>query len=404
MGDHLPTDWRVVMAPNLRSIVRVAKRTPAAQVVRGPYRAARDVVRRTREGVQIVTSSGLRDAYSEGGAKKSVAQQIVDNATWAVRRKGPNKFYYAFGMDSKHGRDPSQYLSVWQMMNIISKQIEEDGTKHAESVLKDKYFFSLIAQSLGHPSPRVLALLDPSGVVRLDPRQTMTFEEFVDEGDAVDGFAKLSGGEKGRGAFALKTEDGQVWVDGEPTDAAGLARRVDARFLLQERIVQHEALAALHAPSVNTVRLVTVLANGTVTPLVAALRVGVGGVPVDNWSAGGLVVGLDLDTGRLRGRGVFKPGCGGETRYGGFVDRHPGSGIELDGYALPMVPEAVELARQFHLDMGGPRTIGWDLAMTPEGPWVVEGNSHWSGAMYMAIDPNFKDDYFRAIELQNSEY
>lgn len=106
---------------------------------------------------------------------------------------------------------------------------------------------------------------------------------------------------------------------------------------------------------------------------------------------------LDLSTGRLSGQGVFKPWCGGEARYGGFVDRHPDSGLLLDGYALPMITEAVELARAFHRDLGGPRTVGWDLSITPDGPIVVEGNSHWSGAMYMALDGTFKDRYLRAV-------
>ena len=304
--------------------------------------------------------------------------------------------------DAKTGEEYAQYLSVREMMWIIDRQIKEDGTAHVAGVLKDKYLFSLVAQALGHRSPRVLALLSPAGVDLLNPRRSVSYAEFVSDGGPVDAFAKQVGGEKGAGAFALRVEGGAAWVDGEPAGAADVARLVAGRYLLQERLVQHPALAALHEPSVNTVRLVTVLREGRVEPLVAALRIGTGGVAVDNWSAGGLVVGLDLGTGRLYGRGVFKPGCGGELRYGGFVDRHPDSGVVLDGYALPDIPEAVELARQLHVDMGGPRTVGWDLAITPDGPVVVEGNSHWSGAMYMAIDGGFKERYFEAADIRES--
>ena len=383
-------------------LIRAVREVPGARAawrrVWGRYNRVRSLTEDVRAGVRVATDAELARAYGGGAGAKPTARQVAENAVWAVRH-GPNTFYYAYGMDRKAGEAYDQYLSVREMMRIIDRQIEEDGTEHAAAVLKDKYLFSLVAQALGHRSPRVLALLRPDGVDLLNPRRAATYEELVGgaaEGGAADGFAKLAGGEKGRGAFALRIEGGQAWVDGEPTDAAGLRARVGGRYLLQERVRQHPALAALHERSVNTVRLVTVLRDGRVEPLVAALRVGTGGVAVDNWSAGGLVVGLDLETGRLHGRGIFKPGCGGAARYGGFVDRHPDSDIALDGYALPDVPQAVELARLLHRDLGGPRTVGWDLAMTPDGPTVVEGNSHWSGAMYMAIDAGFKRRYFDA--------
>ena len=166
--------------------------------------------------------------------------------------------------------------------------------------------------------------------------------------------------------------------------------------MLQERIVQHPALAALHESSINTVRLVTVYEGGAVTPLVAVLRVGVGGRAVDNWSAGGLVAALDPETGRLRGRGIFKPeGPDGLRRPA--VDRHPDSGVALDSYALPDIAEAVELACRFHRDLGRPTSVGWDLAMTPDGPTVVEGNTYWNGAMFMALDAGFAARYLAAV-------
>ena len=352
-----------------------------------------------RQGVRLATDPVHARPYASDGETKSTWRRVADNVAWTVQHGRANPFYYAFGMD-REGEDPGAFMSVPEMMTVISGQIEEDGAEHPAAVLKDKYFFALVAQALGHPSPRVLALLTPSGVELPSPRRRVPFEAFVAQSAATEGFAKAAGGQKGAGAFALRLGDGQAWIDGEPASVAEIAGRVDGQFLFQERIVQHPALDALHAASVNTLRVVTVLRGGRAEPLAAALRVGVGGTPVDNWSAGGLVVGVDLASGALFGDGYFKPGCGGDLRYGGAVERHPDSGIALDGYALPLVPEAVRLAQQVHLDMGGPRSIGWDLALTPSGPCVVEGNSHWSGAMYMAIDPGFKARYVEMADVR----
>ncbi|WP_420457528.1 sugar-transfer associated ATP-grasp domain-containing protein [Rubrivirga sp.] len=365
----------------------------------GAYCAVRDGARQARRfagevqrGVRLATDPVYARPYAAGGESKPTVQRVADNVAWAFQHGKANPFYYAFGMD-KEGGSSESYMSVPQMMTVIDEQIRQDRSSYPTAILKDKYFFALVAQSLGHPSPRVHAVLTPAGVELLAPRRPLSFEDFVAQSPPIDGFAKAVGGEKGRGAFALRIEEGQAWVDGEPAEPGAIADRVGGRFLFQERIVQHPALNALHAASVNTLRLVTVLRDGRAEPLAAALRVGVGGCPVDNWSAGGLVVGLDLTSGALFGKGLFKPGYGGDRGHGGVADRHPDSGIVFEGYTLPFIPESVQLAQQFHLDMGGPRSIGWDLALTPEGPSVVEGNSHWSGAMYMAIDPVFKSRY-----------
>ena len=388
------------MKSSLGSLLRALPGARSAwRLVWGRYSAVRTLARQIQAATRVASDPEAMAAYGSGGERKPVPRRVVDNIAWAIRHGGANPFYYAYGMDTASGAEYDRYLSVQEMMRILSRQIKEDGTEHAAAVLKDKYFFSLVAQSLGHRTPRVLALLDPDGVDIIDPRRRTSYAEFVATGAPLDGFAKTVGGEKGLGAFELRLDGGQAWVGGAPATAAEVASQVHSRFLLQERVIQHPALSALHGASVNTVRLVTVLRDVEAVPFVAALRVGTGGSVLDNWSAGGLVVGLDLETGRLHGRGIFKPGCGGEIRYGGTVDRHPDSGVLLDGYQLPDVDAAIRLACQFHRDMGGPRSIGWDLSMTPDGPTVVEGNSHWNGAMYMAIDPSFKDRYFEIARI-----
>ena len=357
-------------------------------------------VRAVQSGIEIGRDEEQARLYGRKVGGRSQLRAIVDNAVWGYRHGKPNPFYYAYGLDDASKEEYEDFLSTGEMWDVIERQIKEDGTARVTAVLKDKYLFSLVVQALGHSSPRALALFRPTGVDLLSPRRPASYAEFVAESEPVDAFAKPVGGMKGKGAFALRVEDGQAWIDGRPAEADEVASRVTGRYLLQERLAQHPALEALHSSSVNTIRLVTVYRDGQVEPFIAALRVGTGGAAVDNWSAGGLVVGLKLDTGRLYGQGIFKPGCGGDARYGGFVDRHPDSDVLLDGYQLPDIPEAVALACRLHLDLGGPRTVGWDLAITPDGPSIVEGNSHWSGAMYMAIDGGFKKRYFEAAGIR----
>jgi hypothetical protein len=50
------------------------------------------------------------------------------------------------------------------------------------------------------------------------------------------------------------------------------------------------------------------------------------------------------------------------TRYQG----HPDTGVRFEGHAVPFYEEAVALCRRF--------LIGWDVAITPRGPLILEPN------------------------------
>ena len=360
-------------------------------------RVARPLARRGRLLIDAARI-GLHPTTGEDPDEKGVRQRVAENVRWAARHGEVNDFYYLYGLHRDGAPPPDDFLSVREMMFLIGRQVRDEKAQGAAGVLRDKYLFSLIAQTLDYRSPRVLALLDRDDVTWLSPRKTISYDALASEGGAVDGFVKPLRGQQAAGAFTLQIQDGAMRAEGLDASPADVRARVAERSILQERIVQHEALAALHAPSVNTVRLVTTLRDGVATPLVAALRIGVGGTPVDNWSSGGVVVGVDLETGRLRGRGAYKP-LTRDLLRAGRLDRHPDSGVTFDGYELPFFHEGMALACDFHRDLGSLRSVGWDLAVAPDGPVLVEGNTSWNGAMFMALDAGFKARYFDAVGL-----
>jgi hypothetical protein len=84
---------------------------------------------------------------------------------------------------------------------------------------------------------------------------------------------------------------------------------------------------------------------------------------------------VDLETGRL-GRATDI----GLTPDIGWVDVHPDPQGVISGGRLPMWPDALALARQAHAALSYRVIVGWDIAITPEGPFLVEGN--------VALDPD----------------
>ncbi len=58
--------------------------------------------------------------------------------------------------------------------------------------------------------------------------------------------------------------------------------------------------------------------------------------------------------------------------------RHPRTGVALEGFPVPGWDAAQALARDAGRAFAPLRTIGWDIAPTPEGPALIEANAWWS--------------------------
>jgi hypothetical protein len=159
-------------------------------------------------------------------------------------------------------------------------------------------------------------------------------------------------------------------------DFADLLRPGGPR-IVQPLLRQHPVLDALYPRSVNTVRIDTLLDGDAVRTSAATLRLGMGGARVDNLSRGGLTVPIDLATGRLAGPGRRMP-CFA-TR---FYPRHPDTGVRFESLALPHWPRVRDLVERGARALAPLGTLGWDVALTAEGPVLVEANANWGEDLF----------------------
>lgn len=141
--------------------------------------------------------------------------------------------------------------------------------------------------------------------------------------------------------------------------------------MMEECIIQHEAMARLNPSSVNTIRIMTSHSADGVKLFGCVCRIGAAGSPNDNYSTGGIIVGVD-DSGRLLRHGYRKPEYGDSELQG-----HPGTGIVFEGYQIPYYEEAVKLCMNMQKRLTGVYSIGWDIAIDKEGPIIVECNDNW---------------------------
>lgn len=174
-------------------------------------------------------------------------------------------------------------------------------------------------------------------------------------------FAKPSHGCGGTGILQLN------WADFP--DESFLLQFLGEKGLsiLEAPIVQHPHLAALHSQSVNTLRIVTDRVDGRVWIAYALLKIGRGNTVCDNSSQGGMFCRMDLHTGQICTVAVDDA----MTTY----ERHPDTGVAFKGYSIPFFTQALTLVMDASAVIPQIGHIGWDVAITPHGPVIVEGNA-----------------------------
>jgi len=153
------------------------------------------------------------------------------------------------------------------------------------------------------------------------------------------------------------------------TDPAALRERLlgSGQILAEETLRQHPDLDTLNPAGVNTLRLCTAQKDGHAKLMYALLRVGGGQSAVDNISAGGMYCPLDA-------RGVITADAFCDKAFG-TLSAHPVTGAVFLGYKVPLFEKAAALALKAALECPEMGYVGWDAAITPEGPVLVEGNA-----------------------------
>ena len=143
----------------------------------------------------------------------------------------------------------------------------------------------------------------------------------------------------------------------------------EQNHLFFEVVPQHEEINAIHAQCLNTLRFISYINNSGEMEIISSyIRFGVNDSPVDNAAAGGIIVGVDVQTGILEETGQQKLSFGGMK-----FTSHPNSQISFGGFRVPFYDQIIDLISNA-LEHLPDRIIGWDIAITPDGPIIIEAN------------------------------
>lgn len=343
--------------------------------------------------------SPSNQSYFPESAQKSRWSIFRDHLLWIIRNREINRFYYVYGLDRKHqnkSRNVIGYRRFRQMRNRANLRPAGLNFNYA-CLMRDKFIFGQFLKSIGIPTPNNIALLDRQGITWLDNMNNQPYTSLSGKFDRpVDGFCKKLRGIRGEGAFPLSFMNGNIYSGQDQLTLADLRQKFEGTYLLQERLTQHSEMARLHPSSINTIRLVTFNNHGTVELFFAAVRVGTSNRNVDNWNAGGIAIAVDMTSGKLKQHGVQK------SCYGKRADVHPDTGITFLDYQIPYFKESVDMVCQVHRFLYGMHSIGWDVAITANGPILIEANEDWDGSFAMCSEDNFKEKFLKMFEKQRS--
>jgi len=301
------------------------------------------------------------------------------------RRFEPVEAFRLGLFDPERGPESAACFVSRKELTRVQKALNPEA---CASLVKDKDIFHRLCGDSGIAVPKVYAVWrGQAGGRRSDGGGLSTcedWERFLLEQLPAEFVVKPIRGAYGRGFNVFRrNKDGFDDAAGTRYQASDLCRALcsasmDGGILLQERLKNHPELVRLsHTEFLQTVRMITLLdSRGQAQLLHAHFKSIVGEQIVDTFLhdlTGNVEAPVESATGRLRpANQIMADGRGVRT-----IPTHPETGVRFEGFRLPFWDEACALAVSAAEAFWPLRTIGWDVALTPDGPQVVEGNVWW---------------------------
>lgn len=230
-------------------------------------------------------------------------------------------------------------------------------------IFNDKSVSEQFCKGMGIQIPASYGLIDP-----VSDGRALVETVFRDTG-LNELIIKPIMGHAGRGiVLAVKSLDGIV-IKTKESECALAEYEFKDKSIIQEVVMQNAEIAKISNASLNTIRLISLLTKShEIIILSASMRFGVGNAYVDNWSAGGIAVGVDHNNGSLMETAYDK--------YGSQYYEHPDSKVIFKNYKIPCWDDVVQIARKVQGACPFYKLIGVDVALSNNGPVLIEINAN----------------------------
>ncbi|NNK77821.1 MAG: hypothetical protein HKP40_03825 [Litoreibacter sp.] len=269
----------------------------------------------------------------------------------------------------------------------LNRRLSPEKLVQTPAFFDDKVLYSALLRQLG------VATADTQAVVSRDRwfgnietlRSDAEIEEFLLNRAVYPVFAKPEGPSMGRGSALLSDMDPKRGVvilgNGQTAEIHALAAEIFDNFsegyLFQSAVEQNGELTEIAGPVLGTLRVVTVIENDWPRVLYALWKIPAPGAMSDNsWQSGSMTAALDVETGQIR---QVRRGAGLNVEA---VEWHPVSDARFPGFQIPFWIEIEDLTTRAHAMFPLFGLLGFDIAVTPDGPMVVKCSENPSHMLY----------------------
>lgn len=316
--------------------------------------------------LQVVLRRYMRQAEISGNKKAFFRDRfhMLKNAAKGWRKPFPKVFLDCMGALIFHGQEIEYYI-IDDMYQYSFREKKQRLTVWRNFVLDYKYNIQATDQEKARLIDKKVFNECYKDFIGRDwcyaPDETVSsLRQFISRHKTA--FCKPYNLSWGKGIFTLN----------ENAADEELQYLIDNRYVVEETLRNHPELNELNSASVNSLRLFSIIdREGTVHTGLPFIKIGIGNAVVDNLAEGGLAYVMDGKTGRINypGKSFYNT----EKYY-----YHPGSSREMIGMNVPYYKEACEMLKKAAKVTPSLRLIGWDIAITPEGPVLIEGNIEYA--------------------------
>ena len=287
---------------------------------------------------------------------------------WMLKKELP--FYYFKYVYRKHVTNYKDYLSTKEVTRIgLSKKLH-NPIYH--KMIEDKLEFALLDKKNLFKTPKLTSynigedFYFKDSISKCATQQGVIdfFNQVLKETRLEALFFRPHSDYGGNGCFKITKENLTREIE------LNLENLLLGTYVHNEVVKQHDELNKIHSKAVSTIRLLSFITLDNKIEIIGSfIRFGVGDSVVDNASSGGIFVGVNIEDGTLKKKGNYF------IEYGGAeIFKHPESGFEFEGFKIPFYQEAKEEVKKA-LSIIPDRFVGWDVAITPDGPVIIETNA-----------------------------
>ena len=272
----------------------------------------------------------------------------------------PYIFYLDFAFFNKSWKNRKKYIYLDDDYVFFKRYNTENSITESTDKL------DLLKNTVHYMKRKIISTVD------------MSFDDFVNFTHSLNSFFyKPSHGSGGKG------------IEKMVVDTSSLPQLYDKikslpDGLLEETVIQHKDLDKLCPNLLQTIRFTVFMHKDGPKILFSSIKSSISkNAIVDNAHGGGVFANIDLETGKIKTNAYRSFGSIEDLDVYGIdlytedgLEKHPITGTYFKGFQIPLFEETKKFVLDMskELDFFGHRLVGYDIAITNDGPLLIEVN------------------------------